>query len=371
MREITGKASFSQRVSRAFRYFKLAIIPFFIVLVFLQIYRSANAEFDKLAAQLLTPIYHLFTFDIPFERIFFFGLATFIVGGLLWRNRNTYMSERQAEQSENLERKRPERNTNQTSENPLALKNEYRMGLMTLIALNAMLLLVNWTDIRHIWFGFDAENPGNLKFYVHEGTYFLIIAILLAMLVLIWFFRKNLNFYPNNKHLKAVSYIWIAQNVFLAFSVALRNYRYIDFHGLAYRRIGVIIFLLLTFYGLYTMYIKVKSRKSLYYLLEKNGWACYFIFISLTFVSWDTVITKYNLFTDTRSNIDVRFLVKNVSDKNLYLLEENMDILKSKPTYPAFSEKQIADGITNKRARYERKQKQYSWKSWNWGGYAK
>jgi hypothetical protein len=56
---------------------------------------------------------------------------------------------------------------------------------------------------------------------VHEGTYLLILCILMAMGVLLWFFRGNLNFLPDNERLRWLAHLWLAQNAMLALSVGV------------------------------------------------------------------------------------------------------------------------------------------------------
>jgi len=286
---------------------------------------------------------------------------------ILWeRGGRNYFRDSQNKKDKNINRKRTTAGYLGAKFNPISLKNEYKTGLILLFSLNTLLFLVNLTDVFSVWFGFDESNPGNLKSYVHEGTYVLIFTILLAMGVLIYLFRKNLNFFPNNTLLKRLSYLWIAQNVLLTLSVGLRNARYIDFHGLAYKRIGVVIFLILTLYGLWMMYRKVRERKSIYFLLEQNAWAVYFVLLLACAVNWDVFITRYNLFTETKGAIDKTFLLRTVSDKNLYLLEENIGILKSKVSYPEVEDAIVDKWLENKQKRYDRKRNRMTWKSWHW-----
>jgi hypothetical protein len=71
----------------------------------------------------------------------------------------------------------------------------------------------------------------------------LILSILLSLGILIYYFRSNQNFYPKNGFLKAAAYLWLVQNAVLSVSVLIRCGYYISEYGLAYKRIGVVIFL--------------------------------------------------------------------------------------------------------------------------------
>lgn len=351
---------------KIWNYIKLGFLPLIVLVVFYSLYHSANSVFADLSDRFWMTVGKFFQLDLPIERIGALLFAFGVAGMILWERRGAnYFRDSQNRKLKDISRKRPENFSYSLDFNPVALKNEYKAGLILLVSLNALLFLVNLTDLASVWFGFDESNPGNLKSYVHEGTYILIFTILLAMGVLIFLFRKNLNFYPNNTLLKRLAYSWIAQNVLLTLSVGVRNARYIDFHGLAYKRIGVVIFLILTLYGLWTMYRKVRDRKSIYFLLEKNAWAVYFILLLSCAVNWDVLITRYNLFVETKGAVDKTFLLRSVSDKNLSLLEENVDLLKSKESYPEVSDVLVEEWLKDKRERFNRKKKRETWKSWH------
>jgi hypothetical protein len=121
------------------------------------------------------------------------------------------------------------------------------MGLIFVFMMNALLVLLNIIDIQFTWIGFDPAQVDNLAYYVHNGTYLLIFSIVMSMLLLLYFFRGNQNFYTKNRFLKFGAYFWIVQNAFMALSVGLRNLYYIEYYyALSYKRIGVMIISILT-----------------------------------------------------------------------------------------------------------------------------
>ena len=189
------------------------------------------------------------------------------------------------------------------------------MAALVVGTLNILLCIVNLVDIQHVWLGYEGGlSPIELSNYVHEGTYLLIASIGFAMGILLYFFRRNINFLPNNSFLKNLSYIWIIQNAILALSVGARNIHYISAYGLAYKRLGVFIFLVLTIIGLYTMYLKVRDQLTTYFLIQNNTWALYFVMAFLTMIDWDVEITKYNVsagnptYIDTELNLPLHLL---------------------------------------------------------------
>ncbi len=184
-------------------------------------------------------------------------------------------------------------------------------------------LVVNITDISWIWFGLVIPENFSLKQFVHEGTYLLILSILLSMAILLYYFRRNLNFYPNSQNLRRLAVLWIVQNMVLVISVALRNMHYIGYHGLAYKRIGVFVFLALTLFGLFTLLMKVRTQRSHWFLLKVNSWAVWVALLGLSLINWDVVIVRHNAHHWNISGIDVDFYLT-VSDKVLPEVEANL-----------------------------------------------
>ena len=206
------------------------------------------------------------------------------------------------------------------------LKNEYKAGIFLLIVLNILILILNLIDINWVWFNFKWEGQF-LKQFVHEGTYLLILSILISIGLVLFFFRENLNFYSKNRTLKYLSYVWIIQNGILTISVAIRNFYYINYFSLAYKRIGVLLFLILTLYGLYTVFNKVKNKKSNFYLFQYNFSALFILLIVSSIVNWDKVIANYNFKHANKSFLELNYLA-DFSDKTLPYLDKPLHELE-------------------------------------------
>jgi hypothetical protein len=209
---------------------------------------------------------------------------------------------------------------------------------------------------------------------VHEGTELLILSIVLAMLVLLFFFKGNLNFYQRNKWLKYGAYAWVIQNVILVMSVLLRDYYYIRHHGLAYKRIGVLVFLLMVIIGLMTVLIKISLKKTNYFLFRVNAWAGLLILVLATTIHWDSMIASYNLAHQNKVQLDVKFLLS-LSDKTLPILHQNMELLKiSEQRLQSAADNSSSENcdtcfVKNLVAReknFMKEQQQYTWLSWNY-----
>src|SRR5690606_38642683 len=55
-----------------------------------------------------------------------------------------------------------------------------------------------------------------------------------------------------------------------------------------------LIFLLLTLYGLYSVFVKIKKSKSGFYFFRSNAMVLYIVLVFSSIINWDTLIAKYN-----------------------------------------------------------------------------
>ena len=368
---------------------RFCIIPLVLLLIFFAIYSFANTIFQNLVNDIATAIEHFFTTFFTWfswERLVFLLFGSFITGGLLLKSKVNYFSDTDNNLQNNLLRKKNDLVKWQksswfqllylvmgkSSNGSLALRNENRTAVISLALLNALLLCINAVDVVYVWFGFNYKNNINLSEYVHDGISLLIFSIFLAMVLLLFFFRGNLNFYAKNKGLRFGAYAWLMQNLVLVVSVLFRDYYYIVHYGLAYKRIGVLIFLLLVLAGLVTVFIKIHQRKTDYFLWRVNAWVAIIILVISSCINWDESIAKYNLTRKNSIALDVQFLLT-LSDKVLPLLQKNKDVLDRKTSLIADVE--FVDDSTvhitpmqifeNRKTAFFLAHKNYSWLSWN------
>lgn len=312
---------------RGLRWIKLGVLPVMLLLLFTQLYRAGNPKFDALTAGFMDGFLNLiadFFAEFFTAHTLFILFGALISGALVLRMIPDKVAALEEGLTDVLVRTRLKR---PTWAMPLALdplERERRMGMILLVAVNALLAVVNVIDIDWVWIGFEVPQDFSLKQFVHEGTWMLVISILLSMVILMYLFRGNQNFYWRSKTLKALAIAWVVQNFILGVSVFLRNYHYISFHGLAYKRIGVIVFLALVLVGLVTLFIKIKQRRSFFYLARVNGWAVFTTMLILTAVDWDSTIVRYNLAHWNQGEIDVDNYL-DMSDKVLPLLYADLD----------------------------------------------
>lgn len=309
---------------------KYYVLPIGIILLFASLYGWANPEFGEYVDVVLDKIGD--AFEVLFNSIDFWIIWTFLLGAVisifvLRRGKNAKVQESDdAATDDKLRRKR----IGHRFKN-LGLKNETQVGIFLFGSLNVLLFAMNVMDFNHVWFNFKWEGQ-YLKQFVHYGTIVLIIAIVLSVVLVLVFFRGNLNFYKKNKTLKALCYAWLAQNGILALSAGIRNYYYIQYYSLAYKRIAIVFFLILALYGLYSVYIKVRNTRSTFYTIRKNAIAWLVVFTISTGFNWDKVIAEYNFSRGEGSFVHLNFLV-HLSDSALPALDQPMAKLEKIDQY--------------------------------------
>lgn len=309
----TGKHGFSIR-SIIHRLLVL-VIPLGIVMIFLTLYNVSSPYFNEVFSDTLDKII-TFINEIDYSWVFVFVQGIFLSIFLLFRIASPALIEKDRNSSLLMARIR---NKIRRSK-PFRLKRELVAAQFLLVTLNVILLVVNLLDISNVWIGFEW-NGYYLKQFVHEGTYVLIFSIIVSIGIVLWFFRGNINFYKKSSLLKTLAIVWMIQNIVLAVSVGIRNYWYIHYFALAYKRIGVLFFLLATLYGIYTVIIKIKNRQSAFYLFRNNTMAVLVVMLTISIFNWDEIIARYNFSHYKTAFIHYDFLVS-LPDKTLPYLDK-------------------------------------------------
>jgi len=322
-----------------FTLIKYLFLPLIIVILFSCLYAAASNVFAHYAGTILTNIgdfldyvLHFFFKDLSFERIMHFCFGLLLTGGLILAFFDKSLEKAELKCKEQLVRigrslgqKTIWYNVVQTFTGNLltrkmALKTEYIVGIISFAALNLLLLMLNAIDITTLWFGYEPS--GNFSGELHQGTNSLIFSIVMAMAVILYYFRGNLNFYHKSKTLRTLAYFWMIQNFILIISVFIRDGYYIEFHGLTHKRIGVLVFATLCIIGLVTVYFKVAKQKTIFYLFKVNGNIWFALLLTFTLINWDVLIVKYNLNHVDAVSIDPYYLTS-LSEKTLPILDKN------------------------------------------------
>jgi hypothetical protein len=325
---VSSKTSTSNFGIRKIVY--LIIVPLLILIGFIILYASASSLFYQKFDGVFTVVFDFFK-GLNFLFVLMVILGLMIGNSLFMRTSPIGVYENDIKAFDNLIRTRVKR---YSTFKFTALKLQNLSGIVLLVMLNLLILYFNILDVTHIWFGFEWDGSP-LKEFVHEGTWVLVFSIFLSAVIALYFFRGNLNFYSKNKNLKILTIAWLTQNMVMAVSVMIRNYWYINYFGLAYKRIAVLFFLLLTIVGLITIIIKILNKKTSFFLWRTNSYVLLLVLLISICVNWDVKIAKFNFDNYERSLLDYRFLSKLNSTALPYTIKtveelEEIDYIQTK-----------------------------------------
>jgi hypothetical protein len=286
-------------------WLKIIGIPATIIIIFINLYRNGNPMFDELILK------------IDFSFINLHWMLFVLLGYYLFYNITHPIKIEPLTSSDICTKNYLEKDTLEAI-SLLQLKNEKQLGIVLMLSLNALIIFFLITDILHLS---EIHNmlASQLSKQVHTGVNALIFSNILAIAIILYFFRGNLNFFENNKDLKKLTFVWIFLNVSVVIITAIKNIEYLVSFGLTYKRIGVLFFLAATSIGLITTYIKVSKIKNLWYLLRKNTQIAFVILLLASTINWDKIITYYNI--NTADQVDLKYLI-NLSDNNTFLLKD-------------------------------------------------
>ena len=307
-------------VRRSWFYGRLLLVPLGILGAFHLLFVVANPVYARLSSRVLYVLGEWLVRllpDISLGHLLFLALGFAVTAAVVvavpvyfFADQESHFGEfvrRQRDRVASFAVRQPDFRLKTTR--ALDLRKEYLVAVAVFGLVNVLLLVVNAIDMRWLWFGFEPAPGFALAQFVHEGTYVLIFSILLAMGIVLWYFRRNLNFYaPGVRVLRWGATVWVLQNAVLAASVGLRNYYYILHCGVAYKRIGVCFFLLLVFFGLGTVLLKIWQQRSAYSLVRLNSLAVYVVLLLLAAGNWEVWMMEYNLQPRFR-RVDIGFLL--------------------------------------------------------------
>lgn len=180
---------------------------------------------------------------------------------------------------------------------------ELKSGQITLLFLNIILFV--FVGIYVYEQLFLPTDFSNLSIHTHQRVNSLIISIVMAVVVLLYFFRDRINFTQKNQFIKKLAFVWMGLNALLIVITALKTIDYITHLGLTQMRLGVLWFLLLCVLGLIFTCIKIVKVKTSFYLIDKMSWAVYLGLIVVVVPNWSSFITSYNL---QKTNTDLTYL---------------------------------------------------------------
>ena len=292
-------------IAKLAKTIKLTIGPIAIIFFFFILYAFASDSFGNLSGDALNLI--------SIGRLFYFGFAFAALYGLFHYLPLKSLTEEDLNAGNFLERIRHRRKRNSPM---LALHNEYLRATFLFGGLNLLLLLFHGSDVYSLITTQDSLNHSAM---VHQGVNTLIFSIIVAIILIVFHFRGNLNFYSKSKTLRQLVYGWIALNALLVLSTFFKNYLYIAQYGLTYKRVGVTFFLLLCLAGLLITLLKVTEKRNFWFLLRSNAWVFFVTGTLFAALPWNPIITQHNL----DRKIGYAYVLK-LGDNNTHLIARHL-----------------------------------------------
>jgi hypothetical protein len=129
---------------------------------------------------------------------------------------------------------------------------------------------------------------------VHDGVDTLIFTVILTAIVLTSLFHQEITV-SRSRTLKALALVWIAQNIFLLLSCALRIKSYVLESQLTVLRLSCLIFLALVASGFVFLTVKILREKTISWLFGRCFLAIFVTFYITQFLDLAGFACNYNV----------------------------------------------------------------------------
>lgn len=180
----------------------------------------------------------------------------------------------------------------------LDLNSERLSGIVSFLGLNILLLFFIVTFNYEQFVELPKATANQLAEETHERVGAVIASIVMAIVVIMFYFKGSFNFDINAKWLKILAQIWVFLNGVLVLSAFAKNTEYVVNLGLTYKRLGVYAFLLLSIIGLVFTFIKIQKKKTNAFLFNQMFWYVYGTILMCSFINWGNLATIYNIETN-------------------------------------------------------------------------
>jgi hypothetical protein len=165
---------------------------------------------------------------------------------------------------------------------------------LSLLAFNLVFAVQNGLDLAFLWSGAALPKGMTLAEYAHRGAYPLIATALLAGLFVLVTLRPGSPL-AASRPVRRLVYLWVAQNVLLVASTALRTLDYVDAYSLTRLRIAALVWMGLVAAGLILICWRIAARRSGAWLINANAAAALAVLLACAFVDLGAVAARWNV----------------------------------------------------------------------------
>jgi len=167
-------------------------------------------------------------------------------------------------------------------------------ALIALTLFNMLFAVENSLDIAFLWSGAPLPAGMSMADYAHRGAYPLIATALLAGLFVLTMLRPGTASAANPAARRLVA-LWVAQNIFLVASSALRTIDYIEAYDLTAWRIAALLWMTLVAVGLLLICWRLWMARSARWLVNANALAAALVLIPLCFIDIEASAARWNV----------------------------------------------------------------------------
>ena len=283
------------------------LIPLILISIFFGIYSVASERFAN--------VFTNYEFDINFWQLLVITVLGFFIAFNFW---NYSVEKLIYKQNHILENEFTDQDKIQKpTYSFLDLNSERMSGVISFFSLNILLVFFIIT-FNYEQFYETVKTPNQLSEETHERVLAVIMSIVMAILVIMFYFKSNFNFDPKAGLMKNLVKIWIILNAVLVISTMLKNIEYIVSYGFTYKRLGVCAFLILSLIGLVMTFIKIQMKKRNIFLFNVMIWYFYGTVLACSYINWGGIITSQNM---KRKDFAVNYHLTSINFSQKYLLK--------------------------------------------------
>ncbi|MGU3377251.1 DUF4153 domain-containing protein [Chryseobacterium sp. M5A1_1a] len=298
-----------------------ALIPLLLLSIFFAIYSAGSDHFAALFTD--------YELDINLWQVFCLSVLGFFIAFNYWNYAVEKLIYKNNHFLDNDFKK--EVQVPKATYSFLDLDAERISGIVSFFSLNILLIFFIVT-YNYEQFYEVSKTPIQLSEETHERVNAVIMSIIMAILVIMFYFKSGFNFDAKAGLMKVLAKIWIFLNAVLIVSAAVKNYEYIVNYALTYKRLGVFAFLLLSLIGLALTFIKIQKRKRNAFLFNTMVWCFYVTILVCSYINWGGFITSQNMKRNDFAvnyhfgsvNFSERSLLKYATEKNDPKLKKNL-----------------------------------------------
>lgn len=166
--------------------------------------------------------------------------------------------------------------------------------IRSLALLNALFLFMNGLDLRYLWGNGVLPQGMTYAEYAQRGAYPLIVSALLAGAFVLFTFKPG-GSSEKSKLARTLVGVWVAQNIFLTISAALRLEKYIDIYSMTRLRLAAAIWMGLVACGLLWICLRIFAQKKNEWLIRQNCLTLSLVLYVCAFINFDGLIARYNV----------------------------------------------------------------------------